>query len=347
MQVTETKSEGLSREFSVSLPANEIEEKISHRLKEVAQTAQLPGFRPGKVPVAMLRKRYGPSIMGEILEKAVGDSSQQAMAEKDIRPAMQPEIEIITFEDGKDLEYTMKIECLPEIKPVDFSKISLERLVPKVDDKEVQSALENIASSNKSSAPISKKRKSKTGDVLIIDFVGSVDGEEFPGGKADGYELELGSNSFIPGFEDQLVGVNAEDDVDVNVSFPEQYGAAELAGKEALFKVKVKEIREATPAEIDDELAKKLGLESLDKLKESIAEEQSRELKSMSRMRTKRHLLDELTEACDFEIPVKLAEAEFDSIWAQYEEQKKSGEGDDTEEELSEDEQREIGRAHV
>lgn len=340
MQVSETKSEGLSREFSVSLPASEIEDKISHRLKEIAQTAQLPGFRPGKVPVSMLRKRYGPSVMGEILEKAVGDSSQQALAEKDVRPAMQPEIEITTFDEGKDLEYTIKVECLPEIKPVDFSKINLERLVPTPDDKEVQSALENIASSNKTSVAITKKRKSKSGDVLVIDFVGSVDGEEFPGGKAEGYELELGSNSFIPGFEDQLVGVNAEDDVEVNVNFPEEYGAAELAGKAALFKVVVKEIREATPAEIDDELAKKLGLESLDALKETITEEQGRELKNMSRMRTKRQLLDELTESCDFEIPQKLAEAEFESIWTQYEEQKKSGEADDSDEDLTEEEQR-------
>lgn len=340
MQVTEIKSEGLSREFTVSLPASEIEEKISHRLKEIALTAKLPGFRPGKVPVSMLRKRYGPSVMGEILEKAVGDSSQQALAEKDIRPAMQPEIEITSFDDGKDLEYTIKVDCLPEIKPVDFSKIKLERLVPTPNDKEVQSALENIASSNKTSAPIAKKRKSKSGDVLVIDFVGSVDGEEFPGGKADGYELELGSNSFIPGFEDQLVGVNAADDIEVKVTFPEQYGAAELAGKEAVFKVVVNEIREATPAEIDDELAKKLGVESLEKLKEAIADEQGRELKGMARLRTKRQLLDALTDICDFEIPPKLAEAEFDSIWSQYEEQKKSGENDDSDEELSEEEQR-------
>ncbi len=340
MQVSETKSEGLSREFSVSLPASEIEEKISHRLKEIAKTAQLPGFRPGKVPVSMLRKRYGPSVMGEILEKAVGDSSQQALAEKDVRPAMQPEIEITAFDEGKDLEYTIKVECLPEIKPVDFSKIELERLIPTPDEKEIQSALENIASSNKTSAPLKKKRKSKSGDVLIIDFVGSVDGEEFAGGKADGYELELGSNSFIPGFEDQLVGTNAEDDVVVNVDFPAEYGAAELAGKAAVFKVLVKEIREAQPAEIDDELAKKLGLESLDKLKATIAEEQGRELKSMARLRTKRHLLDQLTESCDFDIPQKLAETEFESIWTQYEEQKKSGEAEDDNEDLSEEEQR-------
>jgi len=340
MQVTETKSEGLSREFTICLPASDIEKKISNRLKEISSTAQLPGFRPGKVPVSMLRKRYGPSVMGEILEMAVGDSSQQALAEKDIRPAMQPEIEVTSFEDGKDLEYIIKVECLPEIKPVDFSKISLERLIPVVDEKEVQKALENISDSNKISTPITKKRKTKFGDVVLIDFVGSVDGEEFPGGKADSYELELGTNSFIPGFEDQLIGKDADDKVEVKVSFPSDYGAAELAGKEALFKVTVNEIREATKADIDDNLAKKLGLESLEMLKETIREEQGRELKNMSRTRTKRLLLDSLTEYCDFEVPPKLAASEFDTIWAQYEEQKKSGEADIEDSDLSDDEQR-------
>lgn len=342
MQVTETKSEGLSREFQVSLPAKDIEDKISHRLKEIARTASLPGFRPGKVPVSMLRKRYGPSIMGEILERAVGDSSQQAMAEKGIRPASQPEIEITAFDEGKDLEYTIKLEMIPEIKPIDYSKLKLERLNPKPDEKQIDAALESIAEANKTSEPIKKKRKSKNGDIIVIDFVGSVDGEEFPGGKADDYQLELGSGSFIPGFEDQLVGVNADDDVEVNVKFPDEYGAAELAGKDALFKVAVKEIREGMPAEINDELAQKLGLENLEKLKETIAEEQSREFKQLSRMRLKRELLDQLADACEFEIPQKMAEGEFNSIWTQYEEQKKKAEeaGEAQEEELNEEEQR-------
>ena len=340
MQVTETKSEGLSRELTVSLPASDIENKISIRLKEISTTAQLPGFRPGKVPVSMLRKRYGPSIMGEILEKAVGDSSQQALAEKNIRPAMQPEIEVTSFEDGKDLEYIIKIDCLPEIKPVDFSKISIERLIPITDEKEVQKALENMSNGNKTSTPITKKRKTKAGDVVLIDFVGSIEGEEFPGGKADGYELELGTNSFIPGFEDQLIGKNAQEKVDVKVSFPSDYGAAELAGKKALFKVTVNEIREAIKAEIDDELAKKLGLESLEKLKETIRDEQERELKDMSRTRTKRLLLDSLSNYCDFEVPPKLAATEFDTIWTQYEEQQKLDKDNNKSNDLSEDEQR-------
>jgi len=341
MQVTETKSEGLSREYKVCLPAKDIEEKISDRLKQIASTAQLPGFRPGKVPVSLLRKRYGPSVMGEVLEQAVGDSSQQALAEKGVRPAMQPEIEITSFEDGKDLEYTIAVEMLPEIAAVDFKKIKVDRLVPKADEKAVQSALENLANAQKSSEPIKRKRKSKAGDIVVIDFVGSVDGTEFPGGKADGYELELGSGSFIPGFEDQLIGVDPESHVDVNVTFPEEYAAADLAGKAAVFAVDVKEIREATPAPIDDELAKKVGMDDLEKLKEAIVEEQSREFNGVARMLLKRLLMDQLADECDFELPQKLADSEFQAIWDQYQQTKKSGDDQDGEDEseLSEDEQ--------
>ena len=178
MQVTETKSEGLSREFKVALPANEIEEKISHRLKELARTAQMPGFRPGKVPVSVLRKKYGPSVLGEVLEPAVNDSSQQALAEKGLRPAMQPQIEITSFEDGGDLEYTIGVELLPEIKPVDFSKIKLERLIPKTDDAAMENTLADIAAAQGDSAAIKDDRETKTGDVLVIDFLGRVGGEE-------------------------------------------------------------------------------------------------------------------------------------------------------------------------
>ena len=323
MQVTETKSEGLSREFKVALPANEIEEKISHRLKELAQTAQLPGFRPGKVPVTVLRKKYGPTVLGEVLERAVNDSSQQALAEKGLRPAMQPQIEITSFEDGGDLEYTIAVELLPEIKPIDFSKIKLERLIPKTDDAAMEKTLADIAGAHGDSAPIKDDRESKTGDVLAIDFVGRVGGEEFAGGKAEGYELTLGSGTFIPGFEEQLIGVKVGDKIEVKVKFPDSYGAAELSGKDAVFDVTVNELKETVPSAIDDELAKKVGMENLEALKLSIREEQEREFNDMSRMLLKRALLDELSAAHDFEIPEKLLDREFDTIWKQFEEQRK------------------------
>ncbi len=323
MQVTETKSEGLSREFKVALPANEIEEKISHRLKELARTAQMPGFRPGKVPVSVLRKKYGPSVLGEVLERAVNDSSQQALAEKGLRPAMQPQIEITSFEDGGDLEYTIGVELLPEIKPVDFSKIKLERLIPKTDDAAMEKTLADIAAAQGDSAAIKDDRETKTGDVLVIDFLGRVGGEEFAGGKAEGYELTLGSGTFIPGFEEQLIGVKVGDKIEVKVKFPDSYGAAELSGKDAVFDVTVNELKETVPSAIDDELAKKVGMENLEALKKSIREEQESEFNEMSRMILKRALLDELSAAHDFEIPEKLLDREFDTIWKQFEEQRK------------------------
>ncbi|NQV83649.1 MAG: trigger factor [Rhodospirillales bacterium] len=344
MQVTETKSEGLSREFKVALPAKDIEEKISFRLNELAKTVSLPGFRPGKVPVAVLRKKYGPSVMGEILERAVNDSSQQAMAEKGLRPAMQPEIEIVSFEDGKDLEYTIAVEVLPEITPADFSKITLERLVPNTNAAEIDSVLENLAKSNGSTNILTEDRKSKDGDVLLIDFLGRVDGVEFAGGKAEGYELTLGSGTFIPGFEDQLTGTKVGDKVDVKVTFPENYGAAELSGKDAVFEVTVHELKETLPCAIDDELAKKVGMETLDTLKASIQEEQEREFNAMARMTLKRELLDKLAKSHDFEVPSKLLEREFDSIWSQFEEERKkasaSGQPAPDDEGKSEDEQK-------
>ena len=321
MQVTETKSEGLIRELKIALPAKEIEEKISFRLQELAKTASLPGFRPGKVPVAVLRKKYGPSVMGEILERAVNDSSQQALSEKNLRPTMQPEIEIISFEDGKDLEYSVSLEILPEIIPYDFSKIKLERLIPIENSGEVDEALIKIAKSYGENKPISDKRKSMDGDVLSINFLGKVDNEEFPGGKAENFDLTLGSGTFIPGFEEQLVGVLAGDEVVVKVTFPENYGAAELSGKNAVFDVKVIELKEVIPAIIDDDLAKKLGMENLGALKDSILEEQQREFNNMARMVLKRALLDKLSDVHNFELPSKLLESEFNTIWNQNQDQ--------------------------
>ncbi|MEK9755371.1 MAG: trigger factor, partial [Rhodospirillaceae bacterium] len=349
MQITETKSEGLSREYTINLPAAEIEEKVTHKLMEIQRTAQLPGFRPGKVPVPVLRKRFGQAVLGEVLERAVGDSSQQALSEKGVRPAMQPEIEITSFEDGADLEYKMSVETLPEIELADLSSIKLERLTPEADGDAVDEALANIAKSHQTTEAISGNRKSKSGDIVVIDFVGSVDGTEFPGGKDEVYQLELGSGSFFPGFEDQLIGVNAGAETDINVTFPESYGAAELAGKDAVFKVTVKEIREATPAAIDDELAKKAGMENLDKLKDAIAEEQAREYTGVARMRVKRLLLDQLFESHDFEVPGRMVDQEFETILEQFQQQQKDGEAanDGKSEDENKDELREIAVRRV
>ncbi len=322
MEVTETKAEGLKREFKIAVPAAEIEERLASRLKELARTLTVPGFRPGKVPVSLVRKKYGPSVMGEVLEQTVNTSSMQIMSERSLRPAMQPKVEITAFEEGTDLEYTMAVEVLPDIEAVDFSKIQLVRLVAEADETEVGKALERLADAHKSSDPVTGNRKSRFGDIVVFDFTGTVDGEEFAGGKAEGYALDLGSGSFGPGFEEQLVGVKAGDNVVVKVTFPEGYGAADLAGKEAVFDVHVKELRDAAPAPIDDELASKVGQENLAALKRSIRDEHEGQTKELSRLRLKRALLDALAETHDFKVPNGLWEREFDTIWKQYEEQR-------------------------
>lgn len=323
MQVTETKTEGLLHEFTVVVPAATIEEHVTGRLTEMSKTARLPGFRPGKVPVALLRKQYGPSIMGEVLEHTVNETSQKAINDNKLTPAMQPKIEVTKFDEGGDLEYTMAVEVMPEIEMMDFSKLNLERMIVKADEDEINKSLERLANAHKISTPIAKPRESKTGDGVVIDFVGKVGGEEFPGGKAESYVLELGSGSFIPGFEDQLVGVKPGDHVEVKVTFPKEYGAEDLAGKDAVFDVDVKELQESAPAAIDDELAKKVGLDSLDVLKTSIREEHEREFMEASRQRLKREILDQLDDGHDFEVPQGLVEAELESIWTQYQEHRK------------------------
>ena len=324
MEITETKAESLRREFKIVIAAADIEEQVTGRLREVARSVRIDGFRPGKVPLSILKKRYGPSIMGEVLEKAVGESSSQALEERGLRPAMQPKVEIVSFEDGADLEYTMEVDVMPDIEPMDFSKIELERLVVEPDEATIEEALVNLAQARKTTEALEEKRKAEAGDVAVIDFVGSVDGEEFPGGTGEGYELELGSDSFIPGFEDQLVGAAADEKRRVEVSFPADYGAAELAGKDAVFEVHVKELRRSVPATVDDELAKQVGLETLEDLKKAIREDHAREFKAVSRMRLKRQVLDALDADHDFELPEAMVEAEAHSIWHQYEDQRKA-----------------------
>lgn len=340
MQVTEIKAEGLKREFKICVPAGDIESRITTRLGEIARTAQLPGFRPGKVPPTVLRKRYGPALLGEVLEQTVNESSQSTLTERGLRAALRPKIEISSFDEGKDLEYTMAVEIMPAIDPVDFKSLELERLVAEASDEDLEKSLERLAGAHKDSKPIEGKRKAKKGDIAVIDFVGRIDGTEFAGGKAEGYHLELGSGSFIPGFEDQLVGATAGSEVLVKVGFPSDYGAADLAGKEAEFSVTVQELRETVAAQVDDELAKKVGMETLDALKKVIRDEHEREYKSLSRQRLKRSLLDALADRHTFEVPEGMVDLEFDNIWKQFEEHRKAGLEDEEDKAKSEDEKK-------
>ena len=338
MQITETNNEGLKREFKIVVEANDIRQKMDARLMEVGNTVQIPGFRPGKVPMTLLKQRFGQAVMGEILENAVNTSSEQAIAERGLRPAMQPKIEITSFEDGSDLEYTMALELMPDIEPMDFSTLKLERLTAEVTGEAVDESIQNIAEQHKNFQPVAKSRKAQSGDVLVIDFVGKIDGEEFPGGAAEDHHLELGSSSFIEGFEDQLIGLKPGDHAEVNVTFPEQYVNDQLAGKPAVFEVDVKEIRERVAVPVDEEFAKMLGLESLEKLREAVTESLTNEYAQLSKARLKRVLLDGLADNHDFPVPEGMVDIEFDTIWKGFERQREQGDIDEDDVGKSDDE---------
>src|SRR5262245_20739937 len=243
MQVIDKSGEGLARQFNIVVPATSIEERVVTRLNEVGQQVRLPGFRPGKVPMKLLRTRFGESVRGEVLESTVNEFTQAALTEKAVKPAMQPRVELVTFEEGKDLEFSVKFEVLPEIAASDLSVIQLDRPVVAVSDAELDKAVQDFLKSRRTSETVSEARAAKNGDAVVADFVGTIDGVEFQGGKASAATIELGSGTFIPGFEEQLMGAKAGDTVTVKVTFPESYGAKDLAGKAAEFKVDVKELK--------------------------------------------------------------------------------------------------------
>jgi trigger factor len=321
MQITETSADGLKREYKVVVAASDIAEKVDARLSELGRSVRLPGFRPGKVPMSMLKKRFGPHVMGEVLEQAVEDSSAQAMRERGLRPALQPKIEIVSFAEGADLEYKMNLEVLPEIAPAPLGEMEIERLKPEIPDTEVDRQLERIAENNRKTSTVD--RPAEQGDAVVIDFVGRVDGKEFSGGKGENHTLRLGSNQFIAGFEDQLVGAKPGEKRTVNVTFPSEYGNDELAGKAAEFDVEVKEVRAFEPGGIDEDLAQRIGFDSLDELKKTVRDQLERDFNQVARQKLKRRVLDALAARHDFEVPPGMVDLEFDTIWKQLEEEKK------------------------
>lgn len=323
MQVTEISNEGLKRQFKITVPATDISQQVDQRLGELGRTLRLPGFRPGKVPVSLVKKQYGQAVLGEILEKTVNTSSQKAIDERGLRPAVQPKVEVTKFAEGDDLEFSVDVEVLPEIEPVDFASIELERLKVAVDEAKVDETLERIAKQSRETKPKEEGQPAANGDTVVLDFVGKVDGKPFAGGSATDYQLELGSQSFIPGFEDQLVGAKAGEARDVQVTFPAEYGVAELAGKPAVFECKIKEVRETLPRAVDDALAKDNGFESLDAMKEAIRSRMEQEYNQLGRLKMKRQLLDTLAERSQFAVPEGLVETEFNAIWERHQEAKK------------------------
>ena len=323
MQVTELSAEGLKREYKVTVQAGEIEDRVTKRLEELQRTVRMPGFRPGKVPVTLLRKQYGRSIMGEILEQTVNQGSQQAISEHELRPALRPKVEVTSFDEGTDLEFTVAVEVLPKVPEVDLKGISLSRPVAEVGDDAVATTLETFARRNQSFEPPAEPRPSRDGDQVIVDFEGRVDGETFEGGKAEDFPLVLGSGVMVPGFEAQLTGLQADAKKSFEVTFPDDFPNPKLAGKPVQFDVQVKEIREPRPVEITDDLAKGQGFDDLAAMKDAIRDSIGREYGRVSRLRLKRALLDHLAETYRFDVPPGMVDLEFDSIWKQVEEEMK------------------------
>ena len=348
MQVTETLSDGLKRGLKITIPAADLESKMMDKLVEIKDQVRINGFRPGKVPLAHLKKTYGRSVMADIVQEVVTQSSQSALEERKERPAMQPSIEMTEDQDeaneildGKrDLDLDVSYELMPEFEVGDLSGITIEKPVVEVDDKEVMDQIEQIGSQSRPYEE--KKGKAKDGDRITMSYLGKVDGEAFEGGADENGQLVLGSGQFIPGFEEQLVGKKAGDETVVKVTFPEEYQAAHLAGKEAEFDVVVKEV--AAPGElvIDDDFAKNLGLEGLDNLKEIIKSQIDGQHAGASRQKVKRQLLDQLDTKYDFELPPTMLSQEFNGIWGQVEkEMEEAGtsfeDNDTTEEQARED----------
>ena len=317
MQVTETLNEGLKRAYSIKLTADELDTKVNEKLHEAQPDVEMKGFRKGKVPIALLKRQFGQRILGEAMQETIDGAMSKHFEDSGDRPAMQPNVEMQNGEkwkEGDDVEVSLTYEALPAIPDVDFSKIKLQKLVVKSDKAAIDEALDNLASSANDFKDRKKGSKAKDGDQVVIDFVGTVGGEAFDGGSSEDYPLVLGSNSFIPGFEAQLVGCKAGEDRKVNVTFPEEYGSKDLAGKDAEFDCKIKNVKEPVPAKINDELATKFGAEDLKALKTQISERLESEYGGAARAVMKRQLLDALDKKVKFELPPSLVEAEAKQI---------------------------------
>jgi trigger factor len=320
MQVTETSAEGLKREFTIVVPAGELEDKVTRRLGEIGRAVRVPGFRPGKIPMQILRRRYGPSVLGEVLEDTVKESSAEAMRERNLRPALPPKVDLGEFKEGADLEYKISFELLPDIPELALGNIGVERLVVEVPEADIDKAVERIAEQQRKSEPV--ERPAATGDILVADVEGRVGEQEIPGASGQDRHIELGSGYLIEGFEEQLIGATAGENRTVRVTFPADYAVADLAGKEAVFTLAIKEVRDRLPTAIDDELAKAVGLENLAELREEVQQRMQRDWNAVARQRLKRNLLDKLSEQYDFPVPPGMVDIEFDTIWRQYQAEK-------------------------
>jgi trigger factor len=318
IKTVETQSEGLKRAFMLTIPAEDIDARVEQEVKRLAPQVRMPGFRPGKVPPNLIKKMHGESLQRDALSSAVQHGVQQLLEEKKLRPAMQPEVELKDeYEPGKDAEVEVRLEALPDIPVPNIDGIKLERLVVEADEAAVDEQIDRLVQSNKSWKDAPKGHKAANGDQVVMDFEGKVDGTPFDGGKGEGMPVELGSGGLIPGFEDQLVGAKAGDKREVKVTFPADYPSEAVKGKEAVFDVTITAVKVSGERKADDEFAKSLGLESLEKLKQILRDQQEQELKGLTRTHMKRRLLDQLSERANFEVPASMVDAEFENIMHQ------------------------------
>jgi trigger factor len=322
MQIKEITNDGLKRAYQVTIPAADIAARIDAEVKKIAPQVKMPGFRPGKVPANLVKKMHGEQLHAQTVNDTISESVDSLMKEKKLRPAMQPKIELEEgYEEGKDAQLNVSLEILPDVATPDVDGLKLEKLTVPVSDAQVDEAIKNIADQQKAYKDAPKTKKAADGDQLIIDFVGSVDGVDFEGGKAEGAALVIGSGQFIPGFEEQLTGSKTGEEKTITVTFPADYPAENLKGKEAKFAITVQQVKVETESKIDEEFATSLGLESLDKLKELLRGQLEQETNGLTRTQMKRQLLDTLASGHDFAVPQGMVEAEFDQIWAQLEQE--------------------------
>jgi trigger factor len=328
MQVNALKTEGLVHQYEVTILAADIQRQVETRLQQLAASVKIPGFRPGKVPMNIVQQRYGSSVLGEVMEDTANNATMKAMTEKNLRPATEPRVEFSSVPSGipadKDLVMKVEVEVMPDVPAIDLEKIALEKLVVEVSSNEVAESLERVAKGNRKPEEQPAAYAAKEGDVVTMDFDGAVDGERRDGMKGEKFPLELGSKRFIPGFEEQLVGVKKDDKRAVKVTFPTEYHAEELAGKEAVFDVTVHSVSQLKTPGIDDELAKAVGMENLEELRKTVSEQIGENFNHISRAILKRRLMDKLAETTKFDVPPTLASREFESLWAQIEEAKRS-----------------------
>jgi len=314
MAITQTLSDGLKREFEVVITDNEINKLVNVKLENIAKEVNLPGFRRGKVPISVVKNRFGKQILGEVVRESVDSLTKETIEKNNLIPSSQPKVEIVSFEEGQDLKAKLSVEIMPEIEIPDLSKLDITKPVVKVSEKEIDEAVEKIARENIGTKTVTEKRPAKTGDTVVIDFLGKIDDVPFEGGEAKGHNLKLGSNSFIPGFEDGLVGCSIGKKVNINVTFPEDYQASNLAGKNAVFETTINEIKEDNDLLINDDFAKNLGMEDLNALKKAVSEQMNKQHDIASRDKSKRQILDLLADAVSFELPETLEKEEYNSI---------------------------------